>query len=679
MNNAEPGRATKGTNSDENPQQNSSAQTILPGPEHPPVTNSLISGNSADLVTYSQDNIGVDRGLAYPQTGFIEDPSQTFGSGNAKTLLVASIAPGGPSPTEMMITPHHMPPAGYYQGMAVHHGGTHGDIYSVAAASLPMDQGNHLINSHGNSEGNDEGYDHVNNDEQGVGEEIGEASDRDDSDFSEPVKLFVGQVPKIYEETDLFPYFSKYGAMEDVTIIRDKHTGQHRGCAFVTFISKEQAELCEEEMHNQFTFPGGKRPVQIRPASRNESGNKVNMDTENKLFVGMLPRNIAETTIRELFGPFGEITGVYLIRSNDGIKKGCAFVKFAHRESAIAAIDALNDTITLEGVQRPLIVKFADTKSQKRARQYHASLRDSTFGAPGAAIHGPGHLGQNGAPYYMSAGPHHPIPMYPGHVTPPPMGIATPQYSSHQQGQYPPNTHTSYPSSAQAAAQHPPPPNFMYQQMAPYGMPPGPDAFVGQANMGGMPKRSIRPAQHRYAGSNQHTMPDVVNPRPREGPAGANLFIYHLPHDLTDADLATAFNPFGNVISAKVYVDKYTGESKGFGFVSYDSVISAEHAIEQMNGFQIGSKRLKVQHKRVHHRPPMAPMYPAGAVVPHQAYREGIPPSIEVSSEGDETVPGQATSSQSTQSHDVEGITSTFANLKTSDETGAITPSERQE
>jgi RNA recognition motif-containing protein len=36
------------------------------------------------------------------------------------------------------------------------------------------------------------------------------------------------------------------------------------------------------------------------------------------------------------------------------------------------------------------------------------------------------------------------------------------------------------------------------------------------------------------------------------------------------------------------------------GFVSYDSVISAETAIEQMNGFQIGNKRLKVQHKRVH-------------------------------------------------------------------------------
>lgn len=93
------------------------------------------------------------------------------------------------------------------------------------------------------------------------------------------------------------------------------------------------------------------------------------------------------------------------------------------------------------------------------------------------------------------------------------------------------------------------------------------------------------------------TQQPVVD-RPREGPIGANLFIYHLPRDLTDADLATLFAAFGHVVSAKVFVDKKNGDSKGFGFVSYDSASSAIDAITAMNGFQIGSKRLKVQHKR---------------------------------------------------------------------------------
>jgi len=59
--------------------------------------------------------------------------------------------------------------------------------------------------------------------------------------------------------------------------------------------------------------------------------------------------------------------------------------------------------------------------------------------------------------------------------------------------------------------------------------------------------------------------------RPPEGPAGANLFIYHLPRDIADADLATLFAPFGNVISAKVFVDKKTSDSKGFGECDYPS------------------------------------------------------------------------------------------------------------
>jgi len=63
-------------------------------------------------------------------------------------------------------------------------------------------------------------------------------------------------------------------------------------------------------------------------------------------------------------------------------------------------------------------------------------------------------------------------------------------------------------------------------------------------------------------------------------------------------DVAQLFSPFGQLVSSKVFVDKQTNLSKCFGFVSYDNSLSAQTAINAMNGFTIGPKRLKVQLKK---------------------------------------------------------------------------------
>lgn len=89
-------------------------------------------------------------------------------------------------------------------------------------------------------------------------------------------------------EEDIFPTFDPFGPLKDVAIIRDKHTGLHRGCAFVTYWTASDAERAQEALHDKFTFPGARRPAQVKPA---EPQRKYNTAVVNMLLAGSLPNH----------------------------------------------------------------------------------------------------------------------------------------------------------------------------------------------------------------------------------------------------------------------------------------------------------------------------------------------------------------------------------------------------
>ncbi len=77
-----------------------------------------------------------------------------------------------------------------------------------------------------------------------------------------------------------------------------------------------------------------------------------------------------------------------------------------------------------------------------------------------------------------------------------------------------------------------------------------------------------------------------------------NIYVGNLSYEFTDEDLLTAFTDYGQVASARVITDRYSGRSRGFGFVEMLDDSEAQTAIAEMNGKELKGRTLTVNEAR---------------------------------------------------------------------------------
>ncbi|KAE8009318.1 hypothetical protein FH972_005762 [Carpinus fangiana] len=175
------------------------------------------------------------------------------------------------------------------------------------------------------------------------------------------VKLYVAPVSRTATEADIRPVFEKHGNVVEVVILKDKRTGQQQGSCFVKYATVDEAEGAIRALSHQYTFPGELAPLVVKYADRKQERPAV----VDKLYVGCLNKDASRKEIEEIFFPYGLVEDVYIMRDELKQSRGSGFVKFSHRDMALAAIKALNGTFMMRGCDQPLVVRFADPKKPR--------------------------------------------------------------------------------------------------------------------------------------------------------------------------------------------------------------------------------------------------------------------------------------------------------------------------
>ncbi|PHJ25186.1 rna recognition motif-containing protein [Cystoisospora suis] len=376
---------------------------------------------------------------------------------------------------------------------------------------------------------------------------VGPADKSELASNSQKTNIFVFQIPLYWSEQDLLQHFSECGTVTSVRVER-KSGGRNRGYGFVCFSDPKSAQQAVERMDGQ-VFDGKKLQVSLKRPRKETAGQLpaemyprtgTSKGTKCSLFVFHVPPNWRDEELQKHFETYGRCASAVVVRRRDGSSKGYGFVDFEDAESALCALQLASQEV-VEGKRLKVLLK---TEPKRRGFSGNHFNRQGSWPSGNG---GSGYLPQQGE-YGLGE-------------QRPPTGGRRGQFRSQEGG-----------------------------RGRPGGVFPDREGELGQIANKGFVRRPEAWRGGRGGGASRGGG--------KYGKPECTVFIFHVPPEWNDGDLKRHFRHFGRIRAATVQRDD-DGQSRGFGFISFETPSSAHNAVAGMNGFHTGSKYLKVMLKSI--------------------------------------------------------------------------------
>ncbi|TYI28120.1 hypothetical protein ES332_A05G221700v1 [Gossypium tomentosum] len=186
--------------------------------------------------------------------------------------------------------------------------------------------------------------------------------------------IFIKNLDKSIDHKALHDTFSSFGNILSCKIATDSF-GQSKGYGFVQFDNEESAQNAIDKLNGMLI---NDKQVYVGPFLRKQERDSALDKTKfNNVFVKNLSESTTDEDLKTIFGEYGDITSVVVMRDADGTSKGFGFVNFEHADAAAKAVEALNGKKLDE---KEWYVGKALKKSEReheRKAQYEQTLKEA--------------------------------------------------------------------------------------------------------------------------------------------------------------------------------------------------------------------------------------------------------------------------------------------------------------